>query len=739
MAVTDRSVGSLSPSSPESSTNLRSSAIDRLLLGLVAVLVIAVPTVFYRRTFSVFDVPQLTLLWLLATAVAIVECCRFLVTGQILQRQRTLSFLSSGFLAALILSSVLSDQPWVAFTGLSARGAGAITYGLCLGLLLVVTRLGQRQPLRLLLLAFVVGHAVVVLYALIQAYGLDPYNWGVGDVYVGPVFSTLGNPNFSAGYVGLTLPIVVWTTFDSRLPISLSIPAGASIGASTVALAHFNSFQGGAAALLALGVLGLWAGPSRKYGRSVAVGIVLPVAVVIAVVPVLLESPTGWTMSGLIALTASCAGLGRWWDRRTGGQERGAGEVVNSSTIGSAVAAKRYRWAWTASLVPALLAGFFLFGSRIVGELESGLRHRSEFWRVGLSLFSESPIVGMGLETYQEFFTSYRSVDHAVNWETVLSDSPHSVPIGILSGGGLFLALAYAALMAVILWSGIRAVRHSSGPDVLFYGAALTAWIAYHVQSLVSIDMPGLIHVQWILGGVLLAGGFDKGEFGHRRSRSWQGRWLAAIFSSKHRLWRVTGVVLLCAASLVLLVGPLTAPFRADLAAYKAQRALSLTDYQTAGDELLRAIDLQPRNAPYAEGMALVYSESGLFNLAFEERARSARLRPGNPYLALLAAEAAVGLNRYDDADQWIRRAVANEPYGSKVLADASSLWIEIGRPEQAIQALDSFEVLRSPNTDAWQTARESYLALGENDKAEHARLCSSGGQVGCVLPNDLP
>ena len=82
---------------------------------------------------------------------------------------------------------------------------------------------------------------------------------------------------------------------------------------------------------------------------------------------------------------------------------------------------------------------------------------------------------------------------------------------------------------------------------------------------------------------------------------------------------------------------------------------------------------------------------------------------------------------------------MANEPYGSKVLADASSLWIEIGRPEQAIQALDSFEVLRSPNTDAWQTARESYLALGENDKAEHARLCSSGGQVGCVLPNDLP
>jgi hypothetical protein len=582
-----------------------------------------------------------------------------------------------------------------------------------------------------LLFAFVAGHALVVSYALIQAYGLDPYNWGVGDVYVSPVFSTLGNPNFSAGYVGLTLPILVWATFDSRLPIAVSILAGALIGASSVALIHLNSFQGNVAGLLALGVLGLWAGPSRRRGRLVAVGIVLPVAVVIAVVPFFLESPTGWAMSGLIVLTAFCAALGRWWDRRIGGDEQGAGEVANSSAAGLVAVAKPYRWAWVAALLPVLLTGFFLFGSRIGDELESGLEHRSEFWRVGLSMFSESPIIGMGLETYQEFFTSHRSADHAVKWETVLSDSPHSVPIGILSGGGFVLAFAYMGLMAVILWYGIRAVRYSSGPDVLFYGAVLAAWVAYHVQSLVSIDMPGLIHTQWVLGGVLVAGGFDKGGSVHRQPRVKQRNWLSVILPIKRQPRRATGL-LLCAVPMALLVGPLTAPFRADLAAHKAQLALSQADYQVAGDELIRAIDLQPRNALYAEGMALVYGESELFELAFEERARSAQLRPGNPYLALLAAKAAVGLNRYDNANQWIRRAVANEPYGSKVLASAASLWIEIGRPEQAIQALESFESLRSPNTDAWQTARESYLLLGENDRAEHARLCSSGGQAGC-------
>ncbi|MBT7124699.1 MAG: hypothetical protein HN899_06010, partial [Gemmatimonadales bacterium] len=371
------------------------------------------------------------------------------------------------------------------------------------------------------------------------------------------------------------------------------------------------------------------------------------------------------------------------------------------------------------------------FGSRVLDQLGSGLEQRTAFWRTSLSIFASSPIVGTGLETYPAHFTAHRPMSHAVQYEFVLSDSPHSVPLGLLSGGGLVLATAYAVLMAVVIGAGVRAIRRTGGPERLLYSAVLASWVAYHVQSSVSMDMPGLIYTQWVLGGVLLAAGTVAGQkqsilpwaLGRVRSPSLRGRDLRR---------RAVVLALPVVGVLVLLLGPLTAPLRADLAAYRAQQALDRTDFQTAGDELLRAIDLQPRNGFYAEGMALVYAESGLLDLAYEERVRSARLRPGNPYSALVAARAAIGMGRLAVAEYWLELAVLVEPNGAGVLTDAALVQADMGRQDKALQLIDSFELLRSPNTSAWKTVMEVHLAAGNEIAAERARLCATVGQEGC-------
>ena len=128
---------------------------DRVLLGLLIVLIVGVPTVFLRTTFTTFDISQITLLWVLAVSVGLVGVYRFLVAGVVELGPLTLTVASAAFLGALLLTSVLSDQPWVSFTGLTVRGAGAISYGLCLVLLHVVYRLGRRRSLQPLVLAFV--------------------------------------------------------------------------------------------------------------------------------------------------------------------------------------------------------------------------------------------------------------------------------------------------------------------------------------------------------------------------------------------------------------------------------------------------------------------------------------------------------------------------------------------------------------------------------------------------------
>ena len=105
------------------------------------------------------------------------------------------------------------------------------------------------------------------------------------------------------------------------------------------------------------------------------------------------------------------------------------------------------------------------------------------------------------------YFTIHRPRSYAVKWEGIWADSPHSVPLGLLGGGGIFLAAAYVLLMMVIGYFGYRAVRESVPSRRPVYVSVLAAWVGYHVQSLVSIDVPGLAYTQWVLGGVLLAGG----------------------------------------------------------------------------------------------------------------------------------------------------------------------------------------------------------------------------------------
>ena len=648
---------------------------DRFLLVLLVILIVGVPTVFLRTTFTTFDIPQLTLLWVLAVSVAIIRVYRAVVSGVVERGPRVLTVASVAFLFALVLTSVLSDQPWVAFTGLTVRGAGAITYGLCLVLMHSVYQLGRRRSLRPVVSAFVVAHALVVIYALLQAYGLDPFSW---SFYVGPVFSTLGNPNFSAGCIGLTLPLVTWVAFGSRFPVVLRVIGGAGVGASSVALAYLNSFQGDVAALAAIAVLGQWAWQRGRRDRLATVAIVLPVAAVITGVPLMLDTPAKGTLLSLTVVSGACAGLGTWWDRHSSVEAEAVDEdaVVEPETVtffGGPL------WLRSTLTLAAVAAGAVLFGSRVIDQLGSGLEQRIAFWRTSLSIFASSPIVGTGLETYPAHFTAHRPMSHAVQYEFVLSDSPHSVPLGLLSGGGLVLAAAYAVLMAVVIGAGVRAIRRTGGPERLLYSAVLASWVAYHVQSSVSMDMPGLIYTQWVLGGVLLAAGTVAGQ--KQSILPWAlGRVRSPSLRRRDLRRRAVVLALPVVGVLVLLLGPLTAPLRADLTAYRAQQALDRADYQAAGDEMLRAIDLQPRNGFYAEGMALVYAESGLLDLAYEEHVRSARLRPGNPYVAVQAARAAIVVNRLDVAREWYEQVLLDDPNGGSTHVEATQFLSELGR-----------------------------------------------------------
>ena len=352
-----------------------------------------------------FTIPQVTYLWVTSVVVLLIGVYRVAVSGEVDSGPKSYWMALSAFAAALALVTIVSPQPWVSFTGLPARGAGALTYLLCLVLLHVVYGLAQRRPSEPLVLAFVATHALVVLYALLQAYGLDPISWGTDTRFVGvQVFSTLGNGNFSSGYVGLTLPLLVWVAFGSSMPPLAKVVGGGAIGTSLIALTYLDSFQGQVAAMVACAVLAQWAMTRGRRDRLVAVLVVLPVAVAVVGLPLLLSAP-GWsTLLVVVAVTAACAGFGVLKDQRG----------MNTSSDRSEEPAGGWFWPMAAAGLVAVGVLGALFRERIVAEVASGLEQRTEFWKASLSIFRESPLTGRGLETYSSYFTAHRSVEHAV-------------------------------------------------------------------------------------------------------------------------------------------------------------------------------------------------------------------------------------------------------------------------------------------------------------------------------------
>ena len=705
--------------SSDSATQRALEVLGRTEVVCFVFLIVASPTVFLRSTFSTFDVPQLTVLWLSAMTLGFLALVRRLLFERGVALPRAVVVAAAAFLVSLGLSVAFSSQPWVAFTGLPVRGAGAFTYGLCLLVLYSSYRIVASRGPAIIVTALVAAHAVVAGYALLQAYGGDPYQWGEGELWVGPVFSTLGNPNFSAAYLAVTLPLVTWLAFGSTRGSGTRVFGGALLGATTVALSYLDSFQGVVGALVSLAVVVNWAWYRVRSGRLVATAVAAPATLAIVGVPLLLQEPGRAVLVALAACLAVTGWLSLEWDQRRP-------PLVDPLVIGW-----NRRWVvLSSSAVVAVAVTVLVAGSRIADELRAGLGQRTEFWRTSLSIFREHPMLGTGLETYQAYFTMHRPISHAVEWEFVLPDSPHSVPLGLLSGGGLLVTGTYAVLVGLIGWIGYRAVCRTGGSARILTVAILAAWVAYQVQSLVSMDMPGLIATQWIFGGALLAI--------HVSAESGTDTPVADSSSYAHRAtanrvpwWRWSGLCL-AAVAWVVFLGPVTSPFRADMAAGRAHQALAVGDVQTGGERLLQAIELQPRRSLYADGMALVYDESGLHELAYEELARSAELQPGNPFAAVQAGKAAFQIGRIEVASGWFERAVADGPHQAGVLADAAAFNATIGRGGRSAEILASFEALRSGNTSAWSVVREAYHLLGDMENADRVAPCASLGQAGC-------
>ena len=690
---------------------LNCSPEDKTLSVVMVLLIIFAPTVFYRSVSYTFYLPQLTVFWILGLLVVLILFYKTLATGMVYKLPTTLFATLLFFSLGLVLVSILSHQSWVSFTGLTARGAGAISYLICLTIFYSVFQLGQKIRLKFIVNSLIFVHVLVAVYAILQKSDLDPISWGSGANIVGnQVFSLLGNSNFSAGYLVSTYPLLVWLALSSSARTNIRTFAGACIGISSIALVYLDSSAGDIAVIVSIFPLLYWTFTHYYKKFLTALLITFPFAISF-LLPIAIAQDGLRLAFLLVGATTVSAYFGDSLDRKSE-------DIEHSRKISK----KNFIISSVMVLFSVFIVFLFLLRDRINNEFQSGLDQRLEFWKVAIKVFSLNPIFGTGLETYLSNFTTHRSLTHAVKWPGVFADSPHSVPLGFLSDGGLILTVGYLGVISVVFYYGIHAVKKAESPSqVIFYLAVLASWFSYQLQSIVSIATPGLIYVQWILAGILTVGGASE-------VNSVRVFRLIPKLSRKNKKnfsYAKPSVLLICLTTFLLLIGPVTAPLRANKAAFESQGYFSTGDYLNAEEKLSKAVKLQPNVPSYFSMRGIVLEYTARPSSAFLDFERAASLSPGQTASAIEAAHSAIRMGRIDRAEYWYEKALSADPYNASVLMELVGFYASNGRREDALEILGFFETLKSPQVALWSYAAKIYDFFEEHNRAEFARSCA--------------
>jgi len=132
---------------------------------------------------------------------------------------------------------------------------------------------------------------------------------------------------------------------------------------------------------------------------------------------------------------------------------------------------------------------------------------RIDYWNQGIKIFLENPLLGVGLNGFLDKYNQIRSVesikrDGADAW----IDSPHSVPIQMLSTGGLILFLSWILFILIISYYAIRNLQDSASAK---FGGKLQLtiacmWFGFCAQFLVSIWETSMIISASVLSALVL-------------------------------------------------------------------------------------------------------------------------------------------------------------------------------------------------------------------------------------------
>lgn len=162
----------------------------------------------------------------------------------------------------------------------------------------------------------------------------------------------------------------------------------------------------------------------------------------------------------------------------------------------------------TSSFVGIFVIYFFTIKSDLREKFfyEGSVYQRLDYWKIGLRIFIDHPIFGVGSDQFSRYSALYRSPDQVIrDGAFIIPDRAHSVFIDHLSNGGIFAGSAWLFFIFSIYKIGFRLVKQNLSRENRSKVAYLLAiWSAYIIQTFISPDQLTLTTTGFATSGILV-------------------------------------------------------------------------------------------------------------------------------------------------------------------------------------------------------------------------------------------
>jgi len=151
------------------------------------------------------------------------------------------------------------------------------------------------------------------------------------------------------------------------------------------------------------------------------------------------------------------------------------------------------------------LGTFFILSNKAELISRTSFEDRISQQKMGISMFSDHPIFGVGIDQMQRYMPMYlKPIDIVKNGSDVVPDKTHNTFIDHLAHGGIFAGLVFTVFIIFSLFIVFQLMRKTDKKENRPLIALLAGiWVAYVAQQFISTDEVMLMIMPFMAFGVI--------------------------------------------------------------------------------------------------------------------------------------------------------------------------------------------------------------------------------------------